>query len=230
MSRGLKPTVMANANAASRPTRATDRNLPAFLARQRRLCCARMSRDWLRCDGLSLAANVSCRGQNDPNRELWWAHTGAGRGNFGIVTRYWFRSPNASDPLAPLPKAPHSVVTFKAEWPWQDMNEAAFKRLIANYGDWCEQNDRPDSPFAALYGVLTAARPACGGKIEARGMVTAGADSERLLDRHLCAIDEGVGMTHTREVAAGSWLDFALDRSPKSSRRSPAAWLHRPRS
>src|SRR4051812_4280138 len=31
----------------------------------------------------------------DPNRELWWAHTGGGGGNFGIVTRYWLRSPGA---------------------------------------------------------------------------------------------------------------------------------------
>jgi aclacinomycin oxidase len=25
---------------------------------------------------------------SDPNREHWWAHTGGGGGNFGVVTRY----------------------------------------------------------------------------------------------------------------------------------------------
>src|SRR5438876_9858340 len=35
---------------------------------------------------------VATRETNDPNRDLWWAHTGAGGGNYGVVTRYWFRS------------------------------------------------------------------------------------------------------------------------------------------
>ncbi|WP_157978879.1 FAD-binding oxidoreductase, partial [Nocardia aurea] len=39
---------------------------------------------------------VATREDSDPNRELWWAHTGGGGGNFGIVTRYWFRSPGAT--------------------------------------------------------------------------------------------------------------------------------------
>src|SRR5258705_3288389 len=39
---------------------------------------------------------VASRDAKDPNRELWWAHTGGGGGNFGIVARYWLRSPDAS--------------------------------------------------------------------------------------------------------------------------------------
>jgi len=158
---------------------------------------------------------VATREPTDPNRELWWAHTGAGGGNFGVVTRYWFRSPGINDGLAPLPKAPGSVTTFKAEWSWRDMSEAAVKRLIANYGDWCERNGGADSPFTALYGVLTLGRPACGGKIEAHGMVTAGANSERLLDEHLTAISEGVPVKHTREVQRRSWLEFAVNPFPE---------------
>ena len=158
---------------------------------------------------------VATREPSDPNRELWWALTGAGGGNFGIVTRFWFRSPGATDELAPLPRAPDSVLTFKAEWQWRDVNQAAFSRLIANYGEWCEHNAQPDSAFRALYGVLTLGRPTCGGKIEARGMITAGRDSERLLDRHLTAISEGVAAPHTLEVQQSSWLDFALDPFPE---------------
>jgi len=92
---------------------------------------------------------------------------------------------DASDALAPLPRAPESVVTFKAEWSWQDVNEAAFRRLVGNYCDWCEENAQASLPFAKLYSVFTFGRPQGGGKIEARGMVTAGSDSERLLDLHL---------------------------------------------
>ena len=60
---------------------------------------------------------VATRENSDPLRDLWWAHTGGGAGNFGVVTRYWFRSPDASgdDPAALLPRAPESITTFKAD-------------------------------------------------------------------------------------------------------------------
>ena len=35
---------------------------------------------------------VATREISDPYGELWWAHTGGGAGNFGVVTRYWFRA------------------------------------------------------------------------------------------------------------------------------------------
>src|SRR5882762_9753912 len=35
---------------------------------------------------------IATRETSDPNHDLWWAHTGGGAGNFGVVTRYWFRS------------------------------------------------------------------------------------------------------------------------------------------
>ena len=71
---------------------------------------------------------TATREPGDPNRELWWAHTGGGGGNFGIVTRYWFRSPGASgsDPATLLPRAPESITTYKAEWNWSDIDEPSF--------------------------------------------------------------------------------------------------------
>ncbi|MGI5527996.1 FAD-binding oxidoreductase [Streptomyces syringium] len=54
-----------------------------------------------------VSAVVATRDPADPNHDLWWAHTGGGGGNFGIVTRYWFRDPAAkgSDPAHLLPRA-----------------------------------------------------------------------------------------------------------------------------
>ena len=158
---------------------------------------------------------VATRESGDPNRELWWALTGAGGGNFGIVTRYWLKSPEGSDVFSPLPSAPGTVVTFKAEWSWTDVNEAVFRRLVGNYCDWCEDNSHPGSPFALLYGVFTLGCRESGGKIEARGLVTAGSDSERLLDQHLTAIGTGVDVSAPRQVAKLSWLDFAVDPFPE---------------
>ncbi len=53
-------------------------------------------------------AVVATRDPQDPHHDLWWAHTGGGGGNFGIVTRYWFRSPDATgdDPREALPQPP----------------------------------------------------------------------------------------------------------------------------
>ena len=39
---------------------------------------------------------VATRDASDPHRELWWAHTGGGAGNFGVATRFWFRANDAS--------------------------------------------------------------------------------------------------------------------------------------
>ena len=103
---------------------------------------------------------VATREPDDPNRDLWWAHTGGGGGNFGIVTRYWFRSPGAegSNPARLLPKAPDSVLTFKAEWNWQDLDRSAFARLVGNFGEWCERNSECGAPTTQLYSTLALGR------------------------------------------------------------------------
>jgi aclacinomycin oxidase len=158
---------------------------------------------------------VATREPSDPHRELWWAHTGGGGGNFGVVTRYWFRSADApgDDPATLLPRAPESITTFKAEWSWSDVDEPMFLRLMQNHGRWHERHAAADSAFASLWSLLAVHRRQLG-KIVLRGVSTAGAGAERQVDDFVAAVCDGVFSPAPRELAHMSWLDFALDPFP----------------
>jgi hypothetical protein len=161
------------------------------------------------------SAVVATREESDPNRDLWWAHTGGGAGNFGVVTRFWFRSPDASgdDPARLLPRAPESITTFKAEWNWSDIDEAAFLRILRNHGVWSEQNSGAESPNASLWTLLEIHRKQFG-KIIVRGVSTAGDAAERQVDDHLAMLSERGLAPHGREITRMSWLEFALNPLP----------------
>jgi aclacinomycin oxidase len=161
-------------------------------------------------------AVVATREPSDPNRDLWWAHTGGGGGNFGIVTRYWFRSPAAErgNPSTLLPKAPDSIAVFRAAWNWTDIGQDAFTRLARNFGDWAERNSEPGSPAARVFSTLFLHRQQYG-KLELKGLSTAGAGAEALIDEHMAAITDGVGASPAREVEHLSWLTFALRPFPE---------------
>jgi aclacinomycin oxidase len=158
---------------------------------------------------------VATREESDQNRELWWAHTGGGAGNFGVATRFWFRSQSASgdDPTTSLPPAPESVSVYKAEWKWSDIDEASFLRLLQNHGSWCEQNSDADSANASLFTLLEIHRKQAG-TIIARGVSTAGDEADRQWGAHLDALSQGIGAPAGRERAGMSWLDFALNPLP----------------
>ena len=158
---------------------------------------------------------VATRESNDPNRDLWWAHTGGGGGNFGVVTRYWLRSPAArgSDPRLLLPKSPDSMLTCTAVWNWDDIDEAAFSGLVRNFGEWCERNSEPDSPSANVFSLLSLGRRQAG-PIILRVVVTGGAEAQGLLDEHVAAVANGVRPPNKRDDERMSWLTFALDPFP----------------
>src|SRR4029079_12510112 len=154
---------------------------------------------------------VATRDASDPNRELWWAHTGGGGGNFGVVTGYWFRAPDAAgeDPASLLPRAPERITTFKAEWRWSDVDRPVFLRLLQNHGTWCERNSQSGSPNASLWTLFEIHRKQSG-KIMYRGVSTA-SDGEGQWREHLAALCDGVHEPGAQDTAAMSWLDFALN-------------------
>jgi hypothetical protein len=158
---------------------------------------------------------VATREASDPHRDLWWVHTGGGGGNFGIVTRYWFRSPGASgdDPARLLPRAPESITTFRVVWSWSDFDRPSFLQLLRNHGTWCERNSAADSPYASLWTLLEIHRRQFG-KIFLRGVSTAGAEAQRQMEDHLKAVGEGIGAPVERELTRMSWLEFALNPLP----------------
>ncbi|MFB4284633.1 FAD-binding oxidoreductase [Nonomuraea sp. MTCD27] len=106
-------------------------------------------------DGTARAV-VATREQDDPHRDLWWAHTGGGGGNFGVVTKYWLRSPGTTgtDPANLLPASPAQMLECVLAWSWEGMTEQAFTRLVRNFGTWHEHNSAPGSRSAGLYAIF----------------------------------------------------------------------------
>ncbi|MDH2427534.1 FAD-binding protein [Sphaerisporangium sp. TRM90804] len=143
-------------------------------------------------------AVVATRNPADPNHDLWWAHTGGGGGNFGVVTRYWMRDPGArgNDPGRLLPKPPATVLSGTAVWSWNGMDRESFRRLLRNHGEWHERNSAPGGPYATLWGsLLIPGRQAGddpGGMLLPAQMDAGVPGAEKLMGDFFAAVAEGV--------------------------------------
>ncbi|MEU4744753.1 FAD-binding oxidoreductase [Actinosynnema sp. NPDC023658] len=141
-------------------------------------------------------AVVATRREDDPNRELWWAHTGGGGGNFGVATRYWFRSPGAKgrDPRGLLPQPPAELLVSAVSWPWAELTAGEFAALARNYADWHVENIGPDNPNRALISQLVLTHRSAG-QIGMITLVDASApDAEGMLEDYLRRINDGVSV------------------------------------
>ncbi len=82
----------------------------------------------------------------DPDEQaLLWANQGGGGGNFGIVTRFFFRE---------LPPAPPEAYIANLAWDWSAMTQEQFTTLVQRYGEFLQANSAPGSPFDGLFGLL----------------------------------------------------------------------------
>ncbi|NYH79985.1 hypothetical protein FHR84_003334 [Actinopolyspora biskrensis] len=139
---------------------------------------------------------VATRDADDPNRDLWWAHTGGGGGNFGVITRYWFRSPGAAgtDPGALLPRPPETLLVNAVSVSWSELDEASFTRMVRNYGTWFANNSSPDAAGTSLSSFLMVNHKANG----SAGLLTVvdgtDPDADALLRDYLSKLFDGTSV------------------------------------
>ncbi|MEU3984573.1 FAD-binding protein [Streptomyces sp. NPDC026672] len=155
---------------------------------------------------------IATRDADDPNRDLWWAHTGGGGGGFGIVTKFWFRTPGATGgPSSLLPKPPTRMRKTIVSWPWAQLTEANFTRLVLNHGAWHAANSAPGSAYAAMHSSLQLHSSFAGTvELEIRMDATL-ANTDKLHDDYIGAVNAGVGVQPTVDITEGTWLEIALE-------------------
>ncbi|WP_447034747.1 FAD-binding oxidoreductase [Streptomyces sp. DSM 118878] len=98
-------------------------------------------------DGKQAKPTIARKDSTDPAlRDLWWAHTGGGGGNFGVITRFWFKDP---------PTPPAQVLLRSVAWKWTDFvkRPELFKSLVRRYGEFFAHEQAGTGPdFIRHYG------------------------------------------------------------------------------
>jgi FAD/FMN-containing dehydrogenase len=108
--------------------------------------------DWLDAveivcvDGDGRAHKVTARRDGtQAEQELLWANQGGGGGNFGIVTRFFFRK---------LPSAPPEAYVVNLAWNWDGITQEQFTVLVRRYGEFFQKHSGVDSPYAGLFALF----------------------------------------------------------------------------
>ncbi|MFI1461478.1 FAD-binding protein [Nocardia carnea] len=138
------------------------------------------------------STNLTVATRDGPHRDLWWAHTGGGGGNFGIVTRFLLRSPGSdgSDPATALPAPPRAVLTTRLTLPVT--TEDSFLRFMRNYLEFFSVHRNPGNRFAGLYAPISF-RPTLTGFGEMLILQTADEpDARARVEEFIATVTEGV--------------------------------------
>ncbi|MFI9121494.1 FAD-binding protein [Streptomyces bikiniensis] len=137
-------------------------------------------------------------------RDLFWAHTGGGGGSFGIVTKFWFRTPGATGaPENLLPKAPSQVFLTLANWPWEKVTQDGFGRLVTYWGRWLEQNNTAGTTGGSLYSWLLLNHRDSGALGAVVQLDASLPDAPAVLSDFLAGMDLALGLSSTTRRSSG---------------------------
>eukprot|EP00321_Phaeocystis_globosa_P018080 CAMPEP_0118809214 /NCGR_PEP_ID=MMETSP1162-20130426/73_1 /TAXON_ID=33656 /ORGANISM="Phaeocystis Sp, Strain CCMP2710" /LENGTH=573 /DNA_ID=CAMNT_0006738617 /DNA_START=184 /DNA_END=1905 /DNA_ORIENTATION=- len=83
---------------------------------------------------------VSKDSTDKDEHDLWWAHTGGGGGNFGVITKYYFKD---------LPDVPKGAVTSNIGFDWSTLTEDTLYKVLEWYFAFakCGDNLRSSGKF-----------------------------------------------------------------------------------
>ncbi|MEU4605888.1 FAD-binding protein [Kribbella sp. NPDC023972] len=149
-------------------------------------------------------------------QDLWWAHTGGGGGNFGVVTRYLMRSADATgrEPSELLPKAPAALLSSLIVYDWKTIGQPEFVRALRNFFDFYERNNTAESPYATLYSPLILTHSSAGSFLLSTQLDAAAPNAAALMKAFNAAMVEGLDpKPQVIEVGEGPFLHTTMERS-----------------
>ncbi|MEU6234460.1 FAD-binding protein [Kitasatospora sp. NPDC047058] len=140
--------------------------------------------------------------KGSPEQDLFWAHTGGGGGNFGVVLRYHFRHD--------IPEPPPRVWLSSVAWAWDDLIKEPedFRRLVTNFGSFfAAHSGKDETVYRGLFSILKLTHRSNGNVVL---LSQWDEDDPAPLDSFLAAMEEGMKTKATMQTysAGGLFLPY----------------------